>query len=473
MDNISISALSLGLALGEKKERIEFEYKEPETLATKEAAALEKAHKLNFELINPYMNLNSGRGSQSFTSYNWQPIYYPECAIISQNPLMRAVLNILSNLPFQGQPIGFSNDTDDKFLAEIYDEFDVRSLIKDTVRGAFEQGGHMLYLDFDGADPTEPLNMEKADWTKFRALRHVEPIYCAATIVNTQNPIAEGFMEPEEWLVAGMGRVHHSRFIKVDENVQSLFMRPLSMYFGFPLTHLIKGEIANASASGFQLSQLLARFRNLYFYTPDGNYAKSYSKIIERLKNMVRFMSNTGVTPMKQTERMEQLVAPMTGLKDVVEALLLIISVTVQLPLLSMMDSNKAGLSGGSNSDLNIMNTRLVEIRERHKKLIDTVLRIYASAKNKKWYEGVISTRLTPLAQSQIVGEAQAEMQIAGAAKALGELGASDEYLERYLSSHGDVKFNQKMTGFIKKPEPVKKPVKGAVAEKEKKDGLS
>lgn len=456
IDDISISALSLGVELTKDSDKkFEFKYEEPQTFATKEAKSLPSVKKrLQFELVNPFTALNSGAGSQSFTSYNWQPISYPQCAIIAQNPLMKAVLNILSNLPFQGTVVSWGTEKDDKELNDLFEKHDVRNLIKNSVRTAFEQGGCMLFMDFgDDTDLEEPLDLETARWKDFKGFKLVEPLYCCATVVNTQDPLRDDYMEPTEWMISGHGRVHASRFIKIDENVQSLFMRPLCMYFGFPLTHLIKGEIANASASGFHLANMLARFRNLYFYTPDGTYAKGYSRVIERLKNMVRFMSNTGVTPMKQNERMEQLVAPMGGLKEVVESLLLIISITCQLPLLSMMDSNKNGLSGGHENDLNIMNTRLIEIRERHKIVFEKIMRVWKSFEDGKYYKGDIFPRFSPLSQSTMIAESQAEMAIASTAEKLRNVGASDEYIEAYLTAHGDVKFDLGLSKFIKKPE--------------------
>lgn len=461
----SISALNLALDLTRderenKNKNMAFEYKEPETLATKSVEDFpvvknrKDKFKADFELVNPFSGLNSGVGSSSWTSYNWQPISYPECAILSQNPLMKAVLNILSNLPFQGEIVSWGTKNDDESLSNVYKKYNIQDKIKDSVCTAFSQGGCLLYIDFgEKTDLEEPLDLSKARWKEFKGLKLVEPLYCSATVVDTQNPLSENFMQPSEWMIAGFGRVHASRFIKIDENLQSLFMRPLSMYFGFPLTHLIKGEIANASASGFHLSNLLSRFRNLYFYTPDGNYAKSYTKIVERLRNMVRFMSNSGVTPMKTTERMEQLVSPMTGLKDVVEALLLIISITVQLPLLSMMDSNKNGLSGGHENDLNIMNTRLVEIRERHAANIAKITRIYKSFEDGRYYEGDIFPKFAPLSQSTLIAEAQAEMAVASTAEKLRNVGASNEYIEQYLVAHGDVKFDLGLSNFIKEVE--------------------
>lgn len=459
--DFSISVLNLAQELSkgeqnEKGKKVEFEYKEPETLATKDVENFpvvknrKSRLKANFELVNPFNGLNSGLGTSSWTSYNWQPISYPECAILSQNPLMKAVLNILSNLPFQGDIVSWGTERDDESLSDVYKKYNLQNTIKDAVCTAFSQGGCLLYIDFgEKTGLEEPLDLAKARWKEFKGLRLVEPLYCSATVVDTQNPLSESFMNPSEWMIAGFGRVHASRFIKIDENLQALFMRPLSMYFGFPLTHLIKGEIANASASGFHLSNLLSRFRNLYFYTPDGNYAKSYHKIIERLRNMVRFMSNSGVTPMKTTERMEQLVSPMTGLKDVVEALLLIISITVQLPLLSMMDSNKNGLSGGHENDLNIMNTRLIEIRERHANDIAKIIRIWKSFEDGKYYDGEIFPKFSPLSQSTMIAEAQAEMAIASTAEKLRNVGASNDYIEKYLVAHGDVKFDLGVSNFV------------------------
>lgn len=460
MEDISISAFSLAEALSRDngKHESKFEFKEPETLCSKKASAFPvvkkraESFKADFELINPFNGLNSGN-SNSWTTYNWQPINYAECAILSQNPLMKAVLNILSNLPFQGDIVSWGTEADDEALNTVYKKYDIRSQVKNALNTAFSQGGCLLYIDFGEKTGLEkPLNLETARWKDFKGLKLVEPIYCSATVVETQNPLSENFMNPSEWMISGFGRVHASRFIKIDENVQSLFMRPLSMYFGFPLTHLIKGEIANASASGFQLSNLLARFRNLYLYTPDANMAKGWTKFVERVKNMVRFMSNTGVTPMKSTERMEQLVSPMTGLKEVVEALMLIISITVQLPLLSMMDANKNGLSGGHESDLNIMNTRLIEIRERHIDKIAMITRIFKSAEDGKYYDGDIFPKFSPLSQSTMIAEAQAEMAIASTAEKLRNIGATDEYIEQYLVAHGDVKLDLGLNGFIKEP---------------------
>lgn len=461
MEDISISALALAAELTKDSDKkIEFEYKEPETLASKFSekypTVKKRAEKFkaDFELINPFNGLNSGAGQNSWTSYNWQPINYAECAILSQNPLMKAVLNILSNLPFQGDIVSWGTKKDDDSLNAVYKKYEIQNLIKSAVQTAFSQGGCMLYIDFGEKTGLEkPLNLETARWKEFKGLRLVEPIYCSATVVETQNPLSEYFMNPSEWMVSGYGRVHASRFIKIDENMQSLFMRPLSMYFGFPLTHLIKGEIANASASGFHLSNMLSRFRNLYLYTPDGNMAKGWTKFVDRLRNIVRFMNNTGVTPMKSTERMEQLVAPMTGLKDVVEALMLIISITVQLPLLSMMDSNKNGLSGGHENDLNIMNTRLIEIRERHAADIAKIERIFKSFEDGKYYTGDLTPKFAPLSQSTMIAESQAEMSIASTAEKLRNIGATDEYIEKYLVAHGDVKLDLGISKFIKKPE--------------------
>ena len=313
--------------------------------------------KLRNQWINPLQSINSGFGTAQMSFYNYQTVNYYQCYTLAQDPLFTKVFNLLSQTPFSkgGQltmPARTSlNDADIERAAITYHIWDE---IRDAVRSSYVSGGCLIYMDFGlpESERSRPLDLRNIDCKTFKGFRHIDPINVTAVDVNTVDPVAPDYMKPERWYVIGLGVVHRSHFLHFEANVPERPMRPLTMYFGMPLTQLIKQDIANSNLVSQGVANLINRSRYIYMTLDDGSFATdNAAQLRGRMEWMSTVQDNFGVAPLKQGETVQQLTTSLTGFAENVELMYLLVSAKTDIPYTELMGKSAQGMNATGEGD--------------------------------------------------------------------------------------------------------------------------
>lgn len=345
---------------------------EPETLATKRltgrakdkganvALAMYNNHKtkLQNQWINPLQSVNSGFGTAQWSFYNYQTVNYWQCMLLVQDPLFAKIFNMLSRTPYsKGGQITVPDDKQDydvDALETAATKYKLWDEVRSGTRSSYVCGGCLLYLDFGltSSELAEPLDLNKINCHKFKRFKHIDPINVAAIDVNTVDPTAPDYMKPRQWYVIGLGVVHASHFIQFEANAPELPMRPLTMYFGMPLTQLIKQDVANSNLVSQGMANLINRSRYIYLKADSGDFATdNASQFRDRLEYMSYVQDNFGVMPLKNTEDVLQLTTSLTGFAENVEQAYLLISAKTDIPYTELMGKSASGMNATGEGD--------------------------------------------------------------------------------------------------------------------------
>lgn len=347
------------------------EIREPWTLAkarlegnahdvgSQKAIKLYNSHKakLQNQWVNPLQSVNTGFGNAQASLFYYQPVNYYECYALAQDPLFTKVFTTLSETPFaKGGELadeGLQPEEKDTIEKRAH-KYELWLHIREAVRSEYVTGGCLLFLDFGQSESelSQPLDLKKADMRKFKGFRHIDPINCVAVAVNTINPSADDYMKPSMWYVIGLGSVHKSHFLQFNANMPELPMRPLTLYFGMPLTQLIKQDVANSNLASQGLANLMNRFRNVYLKTEDSNFVTDN---VAQFKAKLQFMSyaqdNFSVCPLKSTEDVQQLTTSLTGMAENIELFYLLISAKTDIPYTELMGKSAEGMNATGSGD--------------------------------------------------------------------------------------------------------------------------
>ena len=311
--------------------------------------------RLQNQWINPLQSVNSGYGTAHASLFLYQPVNYYECYSLAQDPLFAKVFNVLSETPFAkgGELSNLSAEEKDR-VEEAASRFDLWQHLRAAVRSNYVTGGCLLYMDFglSGRELEEPLDLNRMNIKRFRGFRHIDPINCVAVQVNTVNPAAGDYMQPSIWYVIGLGAVHKSHFLKFEANIPELPMRPLTLYFGMPLTQLIKQDVANSNLASQGLANLMNRFRFTYLKADESSFTTENAKCFKDRLNFMSFVQdNFGVCPIKTTEDVMQLTTSLTGMAENVEMFYLLVSAKTDIPYTELMGKSAEGMNATGSGD--------------------------------------------------------------------------------------------------------------------------
>lgn len=340
--------------------------------------------KLQNQWINPLQSVNSGFGNAQFSFYNYQTVNYWQCLTLAQDPLFTKVFNMLSKSPFSKggqltQPEGAELDED--AIEKAAKKYHLWEEIRAAVRSSYVTGGCLIYLDFGQSEQErmEPLNLRKINMHKFKGFKHIDPINITAVNVNTVDPVAQDYMKPEVWYVIGLGTVHRSHFLHFETNAPELPMRPLTMYFGMPLTQLIKQDIANSNLVSQGVANLINRSRLVYLTADDTSLTTdNASQFRARLEWMSLVQDNFGVAPLKQGETVQQLTTALTGFAENVEQCYLLISAKTDIPFTELMGKSASGMNATGEGDRRKWYDKCRTIQESVKREILTMYGVVA-----------------------------------------------------------------------------------------------
>lgn len=392
--------------------------------------------RLQNQWINPLQSVNSGYGTAHASLFLYQPVNYYECYSLAQDPLFAKVFNVLSETPFAkgGELSNLSAEEKDR-AEEAASRFDLWQHLRAAVRSNYVTGGCLLYMDFglSGRELEEPLDLNRMDMKRFRGFRHIDPINCVAVQVNTVNPAAGDYMQPSIWYVIGLGTVHKSHFLKFEANIPELPMRPLTLYFGMPLTQLIKQDVANSNLASQGLANLMNRFRFTYLKADESSFTTENAKCFKDRLNFMSFVQdNFGVCPIKTTEDVMQLTTSLAGMAENVEEFYLLISAKTDIPYTELMGKSAEGMNATGSGDRRKWYDKCRSIQESVKNNLLFMYGIVAGIDSGKFVKFTDFT-FNPLEEATEKELAENIKSYAEVASALVNLGAKQDEVFEWL----------------------------------------
>lgn len=392
--------------------------------------------RLQNQWINPLQSVNSGYGTAHASLFLYQPVNYYECYSLAQDPLFAKVFNVLSETPFAkgGELSNLSAEEKDR-AEEAASRFDLWQHLRAAVRSNYVTGGCLLYMDFglSGRELEEPLDLNRMNIKRFRGFRHIDPINCVAVQVNTVNPAAGDYMQPSIWYVIGLGAVHRSHFLKFEANIPELPMRPLTLYFGMPLTQLIKQDVANSNLASQGLANLMNRFRFTYLKADESSFTTENAKCFKDRLNFMSFVQdNFGVCPIKTTEDVIQLTTSLAGMAENVEEFYLLISAKTDIPYTELMGKSAEGMNATGSGDRRKWYDKCRSIQESVKNNLLFMYGIVAGIDSGKFVKFTDFT-FNPLEEATEKELAENIKSYAEVASALVNLGAKQDEVFEWL----------------------------------------
>lgn len=392
--------------------------------------------RLQNQWINPLQSVNSGYGTAHASLFLYQPVNYYECYSLAQDPLFAKVFNVLSETPFAkgGKLSNLSAEEKDR-AEEAASRFDLWQHLRAAVRSNYVTGGCLLYMDFglSGRELEEPFDLNRMNMKRFRGFRHIDPINCVAVQVNTVNPAAGDYMQPSIWYVIGLGAVHKSHFLKFEANIPELPMRPLTLYFGMPLTQLIKQDVANSNLASQGLANLMNRFRFTYLKADESSFTTENAKCFKDRLNFMSFVQdNFGVCPIKTTEDVMQLTTSLAGMAENVEEFYLLISAKTDIPYTELMGKSAEGMNATGSGDRRKWYDKCRSIQESVKNNLLVMYGIVAGVDGGKFVKFTDFT-FNPLEEATEKELAENIKSYAEVASALVSLGAKQDEVFEWL----------------------------------------
>ena len=392
--------------------------------------------RLQNQWINPLQSVNSGYGTAHASLFLYQPVNYYECYSLAQDPLFAKVFNVLSETPFAkgGELSNLSAEEKDR-AEEAASRFDLWQHLRAAVRSNYVTGGCLLYMDFglSGRELEEPLDLNRMDMKRFRGFRHIDPINCVAVQVNTVNPAAGDYMQPSIWYVIGLGAVHRSHFLKFEANIPELPMRPLTLYFGMPLTQLIKQDVANSNLASQGLANLMNRFRFTYLKADESSFTTENAKCFKDRLNFMSFVQdNFGVCPIKTTEDVMQLTTSLAGMAENVDEFYLLNSAKTDIPYTELMGKSAEGMNATGSGDRRKWYDKCRSIQESVKNNLLFMYGIVAGVDSGKFVKFTDFT-FNPLEEATEKELAENIKSYAEVASALVNLGAKQDEVFEWL----------------------------------------
>lgn len=394
--------------------------------------------RLQNQWVNPAQSINSGYGTAQLATYFYQSVNYYECYTLAQDGLFQNIFNILSDTPYSkgGELAGEYSEEQKTDYENLFRDYRVFETAKAALRSSYVCGGCLVYMDFGLSEDElgRKLDLKCADMRKFKGFRRIDPINVVALNVNTVDPAKDDYMRPSKWYVIGLGVVDSSHFLHFEKNAPELIMRPLCMYFGFPLTSLIKNDVANASQASQGLANLMNRFRYLYLKTDITNIVTNPQAFKDRLEWMSLVQDNYAVAPIKNEEEISQLTTSLAGMSETVYMFYELVSARTGIPQSVLLGKGNQGLSGTLEGDRRNWYDNVRRLQSEEKPNLLKMMGIAAGTKTGKFVE-FDDYVFAPLEEATEKELAENLRSFAEAARALIEMGAKPDGVLNWLKN--------------------------------------
>jgi phage-related protein (TIGR01555 family) len=291
-------------------------------------------------------------------------IGYPALAMLQQNPLMRLIVDTMSDestrkwvsLKGVDDKVG---DDDIKRVEGYCEKWALRKLFKDASEMVGFQGGCLLYIDMGVVDDKElitPLviSANTIGKGKFKGFRMIEPMQVYPGLYEASDPLKASYFNPETWIVLGK-EVHVSRFLYFANNVPSTILRPAYNFFGIPLVQLVLQYVANFESARDSSAEVVNNFSLLGLKTDMGEVITGgpATGLVNRAKIMLAAKRNQGLALIdKETEEFFQIDTPLSGLRDLVAQQLELLALIPGIPVTKLFGTAPTGMNATGESDM-------------------------------------------------------------------------------------------------------------------------
>lgn len=239
-----------------------------------------------------------------------------------------------------------------------------------TMTGFF--GGCLIYIDVRRKDnPNEPLSAEeletplykegqeefnKAKLSQFelKGLQPIEPINVAPSNYNSTDPTEPNFYEPEYYYVLGK-KIHASRFLYFAENIPPQILKPAYLFFGISLAQIMFPYVQAFYKSKDVVNNVVLKFSCTALATEIDALiaANGGSAVMDRIKSFANYRDNNSVLVLdKNTEALEQINTPITGLKEILYANLELLPIISGIPTTKFLETSPTGLNATGEFDM-------------------------------------------------------------------------------------------------------------------------
>lgn len=283
---------------------------------------------------------------------------------------------------------GSENENKDKILADLETQA-VKYKLKERLReGACKDGyfgGCLIYIDvgdLDDVEAEEPLVLDKKTFKKgsLRGLKVIEPINVYPGEYNTSDPTDEHYFNPEYWYVLGK-KYHASRFLYMAGNDTPVLLKPAYNFFGIPQAQLALDYVAHFVANRESAQELLNKF-SLTCWKTDMTQALqggSCNDLVSRVKLFNKLKTNNGTMVLnKDTEDMMQINTPLSGVRDIVEMSLNLLTAVWRIPKIKYLGEGEGGLNASSKEQMRSYYDYIMSQKEKlFTQPLETVLKIF------------------------------------------------------------------------------------------------
>lgn len=282
-----------------------------------------------------------------------------------------------------------SKDTDkEKILAELETQA-VKYKLKERFREAACKdgyfGGCLVYIDLgdlDDVEAEEPLVLDKKTFKKgsLRGLKVIEPINVYPGEYNTDDPTNEHYFNPEFWYVLGK-KYHASRFLYMAGNDTPVLLKPAYNFFGIPQAQLALDYVAHFVANRESAQELLNKF-SLTCWKTDMTQALqggSCNDLVSRVRLFNKLKTNNGTMVLnKDTEDMMQINTPLSGVRDIVEMSLNLLTAVWRIPKIKYLGEGEGGLNASSKEQMRSYYDYVMSYKEKlFTQPMETVLKLF------------------------------------------------------------------------------------------------
>lgn len=282
----------------------------------------------------------------------------------------------------KGITLSRSDDKDDdkegriKFVEKELARLDWKKAAHEVIFGDRAFGGYhtLLVVTKKGSDD-ENLDLLKGGvpsglkggkgWIK--CLRNIEPLWVYPDAgSNFNNPAADGFYEPETWQVNGLP-FHKSVLLTVVGLPVPDVFKPAFFYRGIAITQLIAPYVDRFLNNAAAASELLKSFSMVVLKT---NMAEAFSdvgyqKFKERADAFTQFRDNRNFYVLnKDTEELEILASPLTGIPEFVSQSLEQVATAANLTVMAFTSQQPTGLNASGEGETRTMYESIDSYRE-------------------------------------------------------------------------------------------------------------
>lgn len=156
----------------------------------------------------------------------------------------------------------------------------------------------------------------------------------------------------------GMGipqiKIHHSRIFRIDATPLPWWDRYAENFFSASVVEAILDRVKAFDQASAAAVSLIEAARNDVVYTdtlPEvaGENAGLFERLQAKIREMMRFRSNNGITFLAKDEKLERFSTALTGVSDIIDRMGQQVAGATEIPLCRLLGVSTGGLNGGDN----------------------------------------------------------------------------------------------------------------------------